>query len=260
MKPKYYLFILLLLISGVSVFAQDDTALSRVVGSIKNYSAKYPVEKVYLQLDKPYYAAGDDIWFKAYVTVGGKHELSGISGVLNVELLDPKNGIVQFIKLPMAYGLTWGDFKLPDTLREGRYDIRAYTNWMRNAGPEYFFDKVITIGNAILQRSSGSANAGHTGQQKQQVIKAEPLSRKIDVQFFPESGNLVYGISSKVAFKATGDDGFGKDITGVIEDEQNQEITKFRSRHLGMAYSIYSPSAVKSIKPLLLMRMALKII
>ncbi|RZK43818.1 MAG: TonB-dependent receptor [Pedobacter sp.] len=48
----------------------------------------------------------------------------------------------------MQNGFTWGDFTLPDSLNEGNYRIRAYTQLMRNAGPEFFFDKTIKIGNS----------------------------------------------------------------------------------------------------------------
>jgi hypothetical protein len=235
MKLKCYLFTIWLAATSLSSFAQNDSSfLSRALNSLKSNSEKNPVEKVYLQLDKSYYAAGDDIWFKAYVTAGSKHELSGISGILNVELIDYKGSIERSIKLPLVSGLTWGDFKLPDTLNAGNYRIRAYTNWMRNAGNEYFYDRTISIGNTIFHTAFANNDHKRINQNKQRTENAIPSSNKINVQFFPESGNLVYGISSKIAFKAVGDDGLGKDIKGVVVDEQNQEITSFSSRHLGM--------------------------
>jgi hypothetical protein len=137
--------------------AQTDTAfLTHAIQALNSYAATKPIEKVHLQMDKPYYAAGDDIWFKAYVTTGSKHRLSAISGVLNVEFINNNGFVEQYIKLPMVNGLTWGDFKLPDTLSEGRYRIRAYTRFMRNADTEYFFDKTITIGNALVPKTAAT--------------------------------------------------------------------------------------------------------
>lgn len=52
------------------------------------------------------------------------------------------------VKLPVMGGITWGDFKLTDSLGEGNYRIRAYTNYMRNFGTDFFFDKTIKIGNS----------------------------------------------------------------------------------------------------------------
>jgi TonB-dependent SusC/RagA subfamily outer membrane receptor len=127
----------------------DDDVIKAVAAKLNSWSQKNLPEKVYLHLDKPYYAIGDDIWFKAYITTGAMHQLSNISKILNVELIDDRDSIQKAIKLPVTSGLAWGDFKLTDSLKEGNYRIRAYTNWMRNAGDEYYFDKTIQIGNSI---------------------------------------------------------------------------------------------------------------
>ncbi len=239
----------LLVLLSMSSFAQNDsTFFSHVGSSLSKWQQTNQTEKVYLHLDKPYYAAGDDIWFKAYVTLGNRHVLSGISGILNVELINYSDSIVQYVKLPLINGLTWGDFKLAYSLKAGNYRIRAYTNWMRNAGSEYFYDKKISIVNAIYVNPPVSNEHKKENSGIQQVKNVKPLSGKINVQFFPESGDLVYGIDSKVAFKAVGDDGFGKDIKGVILDDQNQEVTTFHSRHLGMGIFNLSPVSGKTYK------------
>ncbi|WP_111306734.1 hypothetical protein [Confluentibacter sediminis] len=56
----------------------------------------------------------------------------------------------------------------------------------------------------------------------------------IDLQFFPESGELVHGLSSKVGFKAL--DAYGKAIIveGDILDSSNTVVTSFKSNNLGM--------------------------
>jgi hypothetical protein len=38
---------------------------------------------------------------------------------------------------------------LSDSLPEGNYRVRSYTNWMRNFNEDYFFDQVIAVGNAL---------------------------------------------------------------------------------------------------------------
>ena len=55
--------------------------------SIKNH----PAEKVYLQLDKPYYAIGDTIWFKAYLVNASTMGLSAKSGILHVDIANDSN-------------------------------------------------------------------------------------------------------------------------------------------------------------------------
>ena len=65
-----------------------------------------------------------------------------------MELINEKDSISKQLKIQMRGGMAWGDFKLTDSLSEGNYRIRAYTQWMRNAGSEFFFDKTIKIGNS----------------------------------------------------------------------------------------------------------------
>jgi hypothetical protein len=156
----------------ISGFARLDDPIIKVAAQLDKWLSAHPQEKVYLQLDKPYYAIGDDIWFKAYITVGGDHRLSAISGVLNVELVDDKDSVKQRIKLPVVSGLTWGSFTLPDSLKEGNYRIRAYTNWMRNAGEDYFFDKVITITNSITNNVFTNTAYNYSNQNGQQKVNA----------------------------------------------------------------------------------------
>ena len=184
---------------GLSSFVvpDNDPIISKIITQLGKWTNDYPIEKVYLQLDKPYYAAGENIWFKAYVTIGGRHQLSALSGSLNVELIDENDSVKAWIKLPVVRGTTWGDFKLQDTLPQGNYRIRAYTNWMRNSGPEYYFDKEVTIvnaaGDSVITHSKLAGN--------KTVAKTSPINQlpgKVDVQFFPESGNLVNGLNNKI--------------------------------------------------------------
>ncbi len=310
----------IIIISAFVVPADDP--VSRIIAQLDKWATTHPQEKVYLQLDKPYYAIGDDIWFKAYVTTGN-HQLSAISGVLNVELIDDRDSVKESLKLPMISGLTWGDFALPDTLKEGNYRIRAYTNWMRNAGDEYFFDKPITVSNSITNNVFTNTTYTYNNQNKQQQVSAvikytdlngspyinspvnylvqvkaqtvfkgkgqtdasgnlhisfmspagsesasgriitnlkldkrtvqksvliKAVSANVDVQFFPEGGSLVYGNSTRVAFKAVGADGLGADIKGVVTDNDNKQIATFSSAHLGMGVFDFDPQSGKTYK------------
>ncbi|MCD2258595.1 hypothetical protein [Psychroserpens luteolus] len=56
----------------------------------------------------------------------------------------------------------------------------------------------------------------------------------IDLQFFPESGHLINGLSNRVGFKAVGADGRGVFVEGYVLNETNDIITSFKSNTLGM--------------------------
>ncbi len=149
MKTRFFTLCALLLVSlGISAFAVSEDPFAALLKKLEEFTKKYPQEKVHLHLDKPYYAIGDDIWFKAYVTDTRSGGLTAVSKILYVELLDERDSLRQQLKLPLTSGIGWGDFKLPDSLSEGNYRIRAYTHLMRNAGTAFFFDKTIKIGNS----------------------------------------------------------------------------------------------------------------
>jgi hypothetical protein len=318
--------ILITLIVGATLafIKPDDELVTKIIAQLDKWRAEHPQEKVYLHFDKPYYAIGEDIWFKAYVTIGSEHKLSAYSQTLNVDLIDDNDSVKRSLKLPLTAGLAAGDFALADSMAEGNYRIRAYTNWMRNEGEAYFFDKTITVVNGIsnkvftktaytystlngkqkvtavitytdlngiayvnkpvsyeveingksISKGKGitddkgnltasftnnlpvSITSGHINTEvklddKRTVTKAIPiktLSNKVDVQFFPESGNLINGVFEKVAFKAVGADGLGVDIKGFIADDQNNQISALGESHFGMGTVNFEPESGKTYK------------
>jgi hypothetical protein len=138
----------MLLIAGLSIacYAQSDTSrLLNIVSRLDTLTSTHPVEKVYLHTDRPYYVPGDTIWFKAYLTITDKHQLSALSGVLYADLIDKQSKIIRSMRLRVLGGTAKGDIALADSLPDGVYRLRAYTNWMRSNPPEYFFERSITI-------------------------------------------------------------------------------------------------------------------
>jgi len=61
----------------------------------------------------------------------------------------------------------------------------------------------------------------------------------LDLQFFPESGEMVHGLMSKIGFKALDFAGKGRPVSGLIVDELGDTLTSFQSNPMGMgAFSI----------------------
>src|SRR5690606_26372875 len=144
-----HLFVFFIFFCSFIVKAQGQATFEETLQKLENYKAQFPREKVYLHLDKPFYSIGEPIWFKAYLTVGALNYLSSVSKILYVELINSSDEVTISARLPVVNGITYGDITLPDTLSEGNYRIRAYTNWMRNFDERYFFDRNIQIGDAL---------------------------------------------------------------------------------------------------------------
>jgi hypothetical protein len=235
MKQKLIITSLIWLSCSFGSYSQDTAFSGKVIAALKNFLSTHPAEKAYLHFDKPYYAAGDTMYFKAYVTMGQRHQPSQISGVLHVDLINTQNKIDQSLLLDVTGGIGKGDFALPDSLPKGNYRVRAYTDWMRNNGETGFFYQTIAVGSLLGNKVLESAD------RNQQQIPGKP-----EIQFLPEGGSLVSGLKSKIAFKAIGSNGMGIAVKGTITDNAGKTITSFTSAHLGMGWFYLQPEDGKS--------------
>jgi hypothetical protein len=199
-------------------FSPVEDISDRVIAGLKKYVEEYPQEKVYVHLDKPSYAAGEVVWFKAYLTAGSYHQPSPLSYTINVELMNSKKEIVQSSKLKSDNGFAHGYFALPDSLESGEYVMRAYTPWMQNFDDSYFFYKQVRI-------------LGH-----ESVSPAPVADQSIDLQFFPEGGSLITGLETRIGFKAIGSDGLSRNVKFRIIDQSGSEIRQVESRKFGMGF------------------------
>jgi TonB-dependent SusC/RagA subfamily outer membrane receptor len=204
--------------------------VSQMVGQIRNT----PQEKVYLHLDKPYYSAGERLWFRIYMVHAGIHSPISYSRYVYVELLNAHNEVLLRKKIrPSSDTIYFGQIDLPPELSQGWYSIRAYTNYMRNIDESYFYRQKIYIGNALKGLNGVSIDEKTASNNSDVIGKAEKRA-SFDVQFFPEGGHLLAGNLQSVGFKAIGRNGLGTNISGKIIDSGNKEIATFKSTHIGM--------------------------
>ena len=240
---KIGLLICLTGLLNLSLYGQADKGgLNFIISQFQKYTDNKALEKAYLQFDKPYYAAGDTIYFKAYVTFGAQHKLSALSGILHVDLIGPGNKINRAVQLQVLAGTAWGDFVLPDTLKGGNYRVRAYTNWMRNEGEDSFFEQNIPVGTTAVNKIAESGGFNDKKSNTKAAIN------KAAIQFMPEGGSLVAGNYSKIAFKAITPDGLGTDLKGTIIDDAGASVCTFAAAHLGMGAFNFVPEDGKSYK------------
>lgn len=129
--------------------AQDkttDSVLDSAVLNINRQIKLFPQERLYLHTDKPYYMTGENIYFRAYLADALQLNPVSYSRYVYVELINPIDSVVSRLKVRPDEGAYYGQLSLPEELPEGMYRLRAYTNFMRNVGEEYFFSKNIRIG------------------------------------------------------------------------------------------------------------------
>lgn len=214
-----------------SGFISEAPGIEELLKKLKQYYSERPQEKLYIHLDKPFYAAGDNLWFKAYLVEASLHHLDSQSRVVYVDLIDGTKTIFKRQMLYASGGVTFGDFQLPDTLREGRYAIRAYTNYMKNFGEDFFFTREFSVLNPLRAEIVSDTTR----------FKADSL----ELEFFPEGGNLVACGFNRLAFKALGPDGKGINVEGNIFDENERVVASFKAQHTGMGLVQLNPVAGK---------------
>ncbi|WP_270089670.1 carboxypeptidase-like regulatory domain-containing protein [Sphingobacterium sp. SYP-B4668] len=136
--------------SPIQLLAQDKPTIpiNTVVERAQKLFQVYPIEKVHVHFDKPYYAVGDTLWFKTYLNRNlFEYDPSKIA---YVEVLNSKDSLIQTFRLPLKDGVGNGHFVLdPQFMVKDNYRFRAYTKWMGNFDPAYFFNKIVPIGDAI---------------------------------------------------------------------------------------------------------------
>ncbi|HEY5746882.1 MAG TPA: MG2 domain-containing protein [Chryseolinea sp.] len=317
---KRLLYIALALLAGVVLQASDSVPfLEKLKASLHRFNQRYPEEKVYLQLDKPFYKPGEDIWFNAFVLEARHHTPTQISDVVYVELIDPRGNVASRLELFVKDGASRGDFKLTDHASGGLYTLKAYTQWMKNGGIENVFRKKIQVQTVItprlllkldfekeaygpgdmvkakltaknLKNETVAATIKYTvalsGQQvffselqaseqgtatltftlptdlktsdgllqaivadngvEESISRAIPIVlNHITLQFFPEGGDLLDGVTNSVAFKAVNEFGKGADVSGEIRDENDRFVCDFESYHMGMGAFSFRPKSGK---------------
>ena len=133
----------LLYFSSLSAQTMQDTIIA-------NFSLmeRIPKEKLYLHLDKPFYGAGEKIWFKGYLVNAITHQDNAQSNFIITELINRSDSIVERKKIRRDSLGFHNAFTLPATLPAGDYYLRGY-NWMLNEDPDFFFSRNIKIGNSI---------------------------------------------------------------------------------------------------------------
>lgn len=198
-----------------SVFSQEMTP---VIDKFRSYAGKAIQEKIFLHTDREFYVAGEIVWFRIYYVDGSSHKPLQFSKVVYVEILNEKNEPVQQAKISLLSNESRGSFYLPTSLNTGYYTIKAYTNWMKNFDAGYFFEKKIAVVNTLkVSEQSDSVDT--------------PV---VAVQFFPEGGNLVSGIESRVGFIISNASMGINNARGYIIDNNGDTIIGFSPLKFGI--------------------------
>ena len=222
MRIKYIIVLLLIGSFFSTAFSQNSSGHSNTALA----------EKVYLQLDNEVYTTNNTVWFKAIVVNAAALSTELSSGVLYVDLIRFDQELIESKLIKLTDGVGSGHFDLDRSYEDGSYQIRAYTEWNRNFGNDFVFEKTIQI---FSQQNTVSSKIEPIHNTKLMGSKNYDF---IDLQFFPEGGKLIDNIQSKVGFKAIDINGKGVYVEGEILDSDKNSVASFSSNTLGMGHFV----------------------
>ncbi|MBO9571212.1 MAG: hypothetical protein J7497_03240, partial [Chitinophagaceae bacterium] len=158
-------------------------------------------ENIYLHTDKSCYHAGEIIWMKADVINGKSGKPLSVSKVAYAELLDASNKPLLQGKIGLKEASGNGYFDIPQNFAAGKYILRAYTNWMKNFSPDYYFSKEITILN--INDSNRIVPVARLTQQLHSNLRIAPLDINVssNKNTYHTRDKITLDISSQAAAK-----------------------------------------------------------
>ena len=238
---------------------EADSLLRARQANFDRFAARYPQERVYLHFDNTSYYKGERIWYKAYVVDGGTFRATPLSRILYVELLNPMGYPVETQKLVISDGQADGAFTLSDTINAGFYEVRAYTAWMLNFTPgdrhgwrtlssrsvcrrygERFqryldgnagvFSRVFPVYDAV--EGGRYAIKRMPRQPKATVSLLEREKDRLLIDFYPEGGNIVEGVPTRVAFQARNTAGRTLNVAGELV-RRGKSVGYFKTDYAG---------------------------
>ncbi|HET9745847.1 MAG TPA: hypothetical protein VFP97_09050, partial [Chitinophagaceae bacterium] len=213
--PKKSLTILLVALSfGTQLRSQE--ILEQLASKLTKDYADNAKELIVLQTDKPIYRAGTEIWFRAYSISSNGYPVQSKDKVIYIELVNDKDSVVDRVLLDRAALQYNGSTNIRSDLKEGFYQLRAYTKTILQQYPADMFVSSLYI---TSDRNSETRNP--------------PASIEPVFKFYPEGDNLINGVPSTIVFTATDKDGRPLDVSGTVKDNFNNEVAKLSGHGIG---------------------------
>jgi hypothetical protein len=210
--------------------AQSTAPFQSISAAFDSYAEKVVEEKIYVHTDKSAYLAGELMWLKIYNVDRRFNQPISLSKVGYVELLDSRNKQVLQSKIALDSGRGGGSVVIPASLPSGIYRLRSYTNWMKNFSEEAFFQTTIKVINAGRPLPNTVSNM-------------KPVYK---VLLFPEGGNLVEGLESRLAYKIVDQFGNGVSASGWIIQDRKDSLKKIKTGRFGMGNVMITPAEGKA--------------
>ena len=244
-------------VHGQESLLSPSKNLQQLADAVASYGRHYPQELVFLHMDNTCYFLGDTIYYKAYVERSDMCAPTNISQVLYADLFNQDGYLVERQTIRLQNGSGEGSFCLPDSLYAGFYELRAYTRWQLNWGVcdhphtkyaekwflkeemarDFFrdYDKLYSRVFPVYDKPMADTvpERKMTLRPLRRYYKQQERSLSPQVSLFPEGGNWVEEMPTRIAFEASSSDGSHLDGTLFLYDSNRREVARGEVVHAG---------------------------
>ncbi|GAO44888.1 TonB-dependent receptor plug domain-containing protein [Flavihumibacter petaseus] len=224
------LFTVILLFHGADSGNNDPDPLAQLLAKVSAYHRNFPGEKVFVQFDRTWYSAGDTVFFKLYTVTAEKHEPTAISRIAYLDCYNSANEKIRSMTLAVSDGIAYGSIPLDGKLITGPLRFVAYTAWMRNFNPVFFFDRTMRIA------------AVHPAK------KNQPEAAPNETSVFIEGNNLINGQPARIAFRSSKATGWSVPAAVTLVDNLDRIVTTATAGHAGIGHFDFLPQADRQYK------------
>ncbi len=189
---------------------------------IKNLLETYFIqdrEIIHVQFNKTIYINNEDLAFKGYVLSKNTNLPNPNTSNIQLVIYDEQEQIVQKQLLYTSNGTFSGGIHLNKKFKTGKYLFHFYTNWMNNFKEDDSFSQTIEIYNIDEPFNYKSK---------------EPNWKTVKIDFFPEGGNIIDGISNTIGVKITDCNDRGLELSNIsIFDSKSNKVSHFSTNKMG---------------------------
>jgi len=181
---------------------------------------------MYAHINKAKFIKGETIGFTVYAFNNKNKLLSSVTSNIYCVITDKDNNVIKEQMVRAKDGIANGSFSIDKKFKDGNYNFKVFTNWMMNFSPQNIFVENFEV---LSTKSNQTRN------------KLD-RSKKIDLQFLPESGHLLRDVLNTVGVIAKDSLGFGlSGLEGKIVDSKNKEVTNFKLNKMGIGRISFIP-------------------
>lgn len=221
MKVKSFGFLFMFVIASAFVHS-DEGFIKTLAKKMREYKLQKPQVKVFLFFSQNIYAPGDTAYFSAHFLSEDMDPIGGRQ-IVRLDLMDQSGRLVLFQNIAVKDGKGFNQVAIPKGLKAGVYQWVAYSDWMKNFSPEYFFRQEFLL------------------VEKNNLI---PIKKndEIDFTFYPEGGVFVSSILNKVVVRSNLEEG----SIAKIVNQSGSKVGEVQINKNGFGYFNFTPSATDS--------------